>query len=300
MVKSDMKKKIKKGVIAAGGWSTRFLPAVKTFAKQMVPILDKPGIQYLVEEMIGAGIEEIAIVHRHGEGSLKKYFQKDEELEKYLKKIGREKYIKSWEKVMKRIRKWRFIPQKKNLPYGNATPILSAKEFIGKSPFVYMFGDDFILEEKAGNYLSHLISVFEKYKPGVILGAQKVAGKEIEKYGSVAYVKDSKYPNQIKQIIEKPSVKDAPSNTAQLGRFVISPQIFGILKRLELGIGGELWLTDANNMIAQEGVAIAEPIKDGEWITTGDPLHWLMVNIKIAWEKEEYKKELKKMMKGLK
>jgi UTP--glucose-1-phosphate uridylyltransferase len=299
LIESGVEEKIRKGVIAAGGWSTRFLPAVKTFAKQMVPVLDRPGIQYLVEEMIGAGIEEIAIVHRHGEGSIKRYFQEDKELEEYLRKTGKGECMKSWKEVMKGVKKWRFIPQGRSLPYGNATPILSAKGFIGNDPFVYMFGDDFILEKKTGEYLSQLIKVFEKYRPGVVLGVQEVSRKEIEKYGSVAYAKDDKYPNRIKQILEKLPLEKALSDMAQFGRFVISNDIFGILKRLKLGIGGELWLTDANNMIAREGVAIAEPIKNGEWITTGDPLRWLKVNIKMAWKEKGYRKELKKIWKEL-
>jgi len=292
-------KKIKKGVVAAGGWSTRFLPAVKTFAKQMVPVLDKPGIHYLVEEMVAAGVEEIAIVHRAGEESIEKYFREDEALNEYLKKGGKEEYVASWKEIKKKVKKWGFFGQGKDLPYGNASPILAAKEFIGNEAFVYMFGDDFVLEKKAGEYLSHLISIFLKYNPEVVMGVQKVPWKEIERYGSVEYVDDDKYPNRISRIVEKWPADKALSNMAQFGRFVISPNIFDVLDRLELGIGGELWLTDANNMMAKEGVVIAEPIKNGEWMTTGDPLRWLKANIKVAWTKKEYREELVKLMKEL-
>ncbi len=292
--------KVKKGLIAAGGWSTRFLPAVKTFAKQMVPILDKPGIHYLVEEMIGAGVEEIAVVSRPGEKSIEKYFKEDKELFEYLKKSGKEKCMESWREVKKKIKKWEFFEQGDDLPYGNASPILAAKSFIGNEAFVYMFGDDFVLEEEAGEYLSHLISVFSEHDPDVVLGVQEVPTEEIDRYGIVEYMKDNKYPNRVKRVIEKPAADKAPSNMAQFGRFILSTEVLEVLKRLELGIGGELWLADANNMMAKEGVAIAEPIKNGEWMTTGDPLRWLKANIKVAWGKEEYRKELEELMKELK
>ncbi len=281
--------KIKKGVIAAGGWSTRFLPAVKAYAKHLVPILDKPNIQYLVEEMVAAGIEEVAIVHRHGEKSIKQYFSHDIELEKYLKESGKEEFLEGWQTVMRKVKRWYFTPQRRSLPYGNGTPLLCVKNFVGKEPFVYMFGDDFLLEKKPGVYLAQMMAIFNKYQPAVVLGAQKVEGREIEKYGSIKYVKDRKYPNRAAAVLEKLAMEEAPSQMAQFGRFILSEKIFEALGKAGVGRGGELWLTDANNWLCKNAVVIAEPIKSGEWLTTGDPENWLKTNIKV-WEAQKIKR----------
>lgn len=290
---------MKKGVIAAGGWSTRFLPAVKTYAKPLVPILDRACIQYLVEEMVEAGIDEIAVVHRPGEESIKRYFQEDKDLDEYLKKGGKEKCMKGWKKVMGKIKKWKFIPQGKNLPYGNATPILAAKSFIDNEPFVYMFGDDFVIEKETGKYLSRMIEIFEEEKALVVLGAQEVPKKEIEKYGAVKYKKEGKIKNQVAGIVEKPPAWKAPSRMAQFGRFVISPTIFETLDKQIIGKGGELWLTDTNNSLAQTGVVIAEPIEEGLWITTGDPLNWLKTNILVGLRDKKMGKKLRSFVEKL-
>ena len=144
--------KIKKGVIAAAGRGTRFLPVVKGYPKELVPILDKPNIQYLVEEMVGAGIDEIAIIHRHGDNKIKKYFTPDPELEKFLKDSGKEEYLSSLKNLWKKVKVWKFIPQGRSLPYGNASPALAAKGFLGKDPFVFMFGDDMLIEDNPGDF----------------------------------------------------------------------------------------------------------------------------------------------------
>jgi len=291
--------KVKKGIIAAGGWSTRFLPAVKTYAQPLIPVLDRACIQYLVEEMVGAGIEEVAVIHRHGEGSIKKYFSPDKELEEYLKKTKKGEEMKNWKKVMGKVKKWRFIPQSRKLPYGNATPILTAKNFIDDKPFVYMFGDDFVIEKKRGKYLGRMIEIFEKERALVVLGAQEVPKKEIKKYGAVKYVKEGGVKNQVAGIIEKPPVRKTPSRVAQFGRFVISPAIFEVLDKQGVGEKGELWLTDANNSLAQTGVVIAEPIEEGLWMTTGDPLNWLKTNILMGLRDKKIGKELRSFVEKL-
>jgi UTP--glucose-1-phosphate uridylyltransferase len=287
--------KVQKAVIAAAGWSTRFLPAVKAYAKPLVPILEKPNIQYLVEEIVNSGIKEIAIVHRHGEKSIKQHFTPDEELESYLKKTGKESCLKSLKNIWKKV-KFRFIPQPRHLPYGNATPILAAKGFIDRQPFIYMYGDDLVLEKKSGNYLGNLIKIFEKYQPAAVAGSQKVPLSEISKLSSVKYANDPKYPNRVETVIEKPSPEKAYSNVCLFGRFVISPQIFAVLEKQEIA-RGELWLTDAINTLAQKDVVIAEPIKQGKWMTTGDPLHWLQANIELALHDPRLQKEISDFIK---
>ncbi|MDD5481755.1 MAG: sugar phosphate nucleotidyltransferase, partial [Candidatus Shapirobacteria bacterium] len=202
---------VTKGVIAAAGRGTRFLPVTKAYPKELIAILDKPNIQYLVEEMIGAGIDKINIVHRPGDNSLAEYFTPDKELESFLKENDKESFLESLKNIWCQAKIY-FTPQDPKLPYGNASPILSVKNFVGDDPFVYMFGDDLVVEEKPGDYLSCLISIYQKYQPAVVLGAQKVPWEEINRYASIKYVADPKYPNRAVEVLEKLPPDKAPSN----------------------------------------------------------------------------------------
>lgn len=290
-------KKIRKGLIAAAGRGARFLPVVKGYPKELVPILSKPNIQYLVEELIGAGVNEIAIVHRHGNLMLKRYFTPDSELENYLKKTGKENFLDSLRQIWKKA-KIRFIPQSRRLPYGNASPILAAKGFIGSGPFIYLYGDDLILEKKAGGYLRHLIEVFEKYQPAIAAGAIKVPLKAISSLSSVKYAKDKKYLHRVERVIEKPLPVQVYSNVSLIGRFVVSSKIFPVLAEQKIA-RGELWFTDAVNTLARQNVVIAEPVLKGKWLTTGDPLRWLKANIEFGLKDKNISQELKKFLKSL-
>lgn len=166
-----------------------------------------------------------------------------------------------------------------------------------------MFGDDLIVEDAPGQYLSHLISTFEKYQPAVILGAQKVPPSEVARYGSIKYVKDRKYPHRAVQVLEKIPAAKAPSSVVQFGRFVYSPKIFAVLANLptssKSGRIEELWLADANNILAKTEIALAEPIKNGTWMTTGDPSRWLKANLAVALKSKETKKEIVDFIKKL-
>lgn len=284
--------RVVKGVIAAAGRGTRFLPVTKAYPKELIAILDKPNIQYLVEEMIGAGITEINIVHRPGDQRLAEYFTPDQELESFLKESGKEAFLASLKKLWQEAKIY-FTPQDPKLPYGNASPILSVKDFIGSDPFVYMFGDDLVVEEKPGNYLSRLINVYQRYQPAVVLGVQEVPWEEIDRYASIRYLDDSKYPNRAAEVLEKLPASQAPSNMAQFGRFVVSSKIFSVLEKQGLSRDNELWFADANNTLAKEDVAIAEPIVSGEWFTTGDPYRWLKVNLVLALKNPELRANLK-------
>lgn len=290
--------KIKKGVIAAAGRGTRFLPVVKAYPKELIAILGKPNIQYLVEELIAAGISEIAIVHRHGDSSIKHYFTPDRELEKYLRQTGKTQALQSLKIIWEKVKVFRFIPQPRRLPYGNASPVLAAKSFAGQDPFVFMFGDDLIFEQKPGEYLLELMNIFCKYKPAAVLGAQKVAWSEISKYGSIKYKKDKYYPNRAAAILEKMPKDKAPSNIAQIGRFVVSAKIFPFLESQQVR-NRELWFTDAVNTLAKEDLVIAQPIKRGKWLTTGDPPNWLKANIELALGEDDFQKEMRKFLKNV-
>ncbi len=288
--------KVKKGVIAAAGRGTRFLPVTKAYPKELVPILEKPNIQYLVEELLAAGVEEIAIVHRHGNNQIKRYFSPDPELEEYLKINQKEAFLESLRLIWKKARVLKFIPQSPNLPYGSASPILAAKSFIGKEPFVFMYGDDMVVEKKPGAYLKDLIKIFQQQSNiKVVAATSPVPWEEIDRYSSIKY-KKSGLSYQIDKVFEKLPRDQAPSNITLFGRFVVSPEIFSVLQKQTLS-KGELFFTDAVNALAQTGIAIGQPVKDAQWLTTGDPLRWLEANFIFGLAHHQIGPELKKFLK---
>jgi len=294
-----MVKKIRKAVISAAGFGTRFLPAVKAFPKELMPIWDRPSLQYLIEEIIAAGLEEIIVVHREGYSEIEEYFTPHPGLEEYLKKIGKEHLLDSLKTIWQKV-KLDFIPQSINLPYGNAAPVIAAEKLINKEPFVYIFGDDLLLEEKPGSFLKELISIFEKYQPAIVLGVQEVPWEEIYRYGSVKYRQNGKIPHKVEEVLEKLPADQAPSNLAQFGRFVVSPMVFDLLKEQKLGKDNELYFADLVNNLAKKELVIAEPVKNGQWLTIGDPLRWLKANIEFALKNNDTDGELQEYLKKLK
>ncbi|MFC1726974.1 UTP--glucose-1-phosphate uridylyltransferase [Patescibacteria group bacterium] len=294
---------IKKGVIALAGLTSRFLPASKGCPKGLVPVLDKPVIHYLVEEFMGAGINQICIIYSHGDPRIKRYFTPDANLQKALKNGNKLHLLDSLKTIQKKV-EFKFIPQpRKRLPYGNGTPVLVAKSFIGQDSFVYAFGDDMVIEDKPGQYLAEMIEIFEKFRPTVVLGAQEVPWEEIHLYASIKYAQDSKYPHRVEIMTEKLPANKAHSNIAQVGRFVYSPRIIEVLASLPTSKKGsqipELWLSDANEYLAENEIAIAQPIKNGLWITTGDPLRWLKANLALAYKNKKFKNELQQFLKTI-
>jgi UTP--glucose-1-phosphate uridylyltransferase len=290
---------IKKAVIAAAGRGTRFLPVVKSYPKELVPILSKPNLQYLVEEAIGAGITDIAIVTRSGENGIERYFTPDADLEKYLTENNKLAFLDSlkaiWEKA-----KITFISQPVNLPYGNGSPIVAAKDFIGSDPFVYMFGDDLTVETVPGAFLSKMIGTYNQYQPDAVVAVKDVGREEISRYGSAQYIEDPKYPNRISAMLEKLPANEAPSTFGQGGRFILSNQFVEKLSNQETGMGNELWLADAVNNFAKNGVVLTQAFEDGsDWMTTGDPLRWLKANIAVAMLDSNLKDDLKQFIQTL-
>jgi len=274
--------KINKAVIAAAGRGTRFLPITKAYPKELLPVGDKPIIQHLVEEILNAGIEEICIVYRYGNLTIRRYFEADPDLNYYLQANGKRDRLKNFKHLEKKAQNWHFLPQPPQAPYGTGTPVLIAKDFIGDDPFVYFYGDDLILEKESGHFLRHLIKVFEQHQAAAVFGAQAVPWAEIERYGSVRYCQQSKIPNQIETVEEGFGKDKAPSNFVQFGRFVVSPKVFAFLETQPLSKTNELFFTDTMKAMAQENIVIAEPLKEGQWLTTGDPQRWLETNQEFA------------------
>ena len=287
--------KIKKAIIAAAGFGTRFLPATKVTPKETLPILNVPIIQHLVEELVDSGIKEIIIVTKPNDKAFKNYFSRDKKLEKYLKDTGKEDLAEKIKDISK-MAKIRFVPQGKDLPYGNGTPILAAKKYIKEGDnFAYMFGDDMTLADVP--VTRQLMDVFEKENPKAVLAVQEVELKEVSRYGVVSYKTDGKNKYEINGIIEKPSIEAAPSRMAQFGRFVLSYDVMVEAEKRKIGKGNELWLTDMLDSIVRRGEkVIAQPI-DGEWLTTGDPLRYIQTTLKFAMKRPDIKDDLLKFIK---
>ena len=286
-------KKITKAVIACGGWSTRFLPTVKTYAKVLVPILDKPQIQYLCDELVENGINQIAIIHRHGEKSLRQHFSPNLELDQYLSQNNKGQYLDSLTNLFKKV-KFTLIPQSNSLPYGNGTPILSAKNFIGNDSFIYMYGDDLLVEKTPGSFLKKAIDTFTQNWADALVSAQTVPMDQISKLSSIKLIDKHSTPLVYQTAVEKPDPKNAPSNLCIFGRFILNHKIIPILKQTAID-RGELWLTNAiNNLASQGGKVLVEPTdKNSYWHTTGDPLNFLLANLAIASLDPSLKKEIK-------
>ncbi len=287
---------ITKAVIAAAGRGTRFLPAVKQYPKELIAILDKPQIQYLVEELIGAGITKICIVHRHGYPTIKRYFTPDPELENYLKNTGKLSYLDSLRYIWSKV-EFTFIPQSRHLPYGNASPIIAAKNFIKGDHFVYLFGDDITIENTPGNLLSQMIHTFNQKSADAVIAVQPVPWEEISRYGSILF--DKKDSLRILDVFEKVPREQAPSNVTQLGRFLYSQKIIDTIKNTPIK-KGELWLADANAALAKTGKVYAEYTPENAWQTTGDPLRWLQVNLTLALKDPRFSSDLKNFLKSIK
>lgn len=291
-------KKITKAVIAAAGYGTRFLPATKNQPKEMLPIIDKPIIQYLVEEAVESGITDIILVTRSGQSIMEDYFDNNLALEYMLEQNGKEKSLEMVREIPQ-IANFVYVRQKRHLPYGNATPLLAVKNLIDDDEaFVYMFGDDLTLAKTP--VTKQLIEVFESEQPASVLAVQEVPDSEVHKYGTVKYKQNAKYKYEIEEILEKAPLGKNPSNMAQFGRFVFSYKLIEEAEKLQTGLGGELWVSDMNNSLAHQGErVIAQPI-DGEWLTTGDPLNYLRTTLRFALEREDLSKELRTYIRDLK
>ena len=243
-------KKIRKAVIPAAGLGTRFLPATKAQPKEMLPIVDKPAIQFIIEEAIASGIEEILIITGRNKRSIEDHFDRSLELEAQLKAQGKYDQLKMVEEISEVT--IHFIRQKEALGLGHA--VLCAKQFVGYEPFAVMLGDDLV--DAAVPCLSQLIDVYNDLG-GSVLGVQEVPAETVLNYGIVT--PRAVKPNiwQAMDLIEKPTQEEAPSRLAVLGRYILDPEIFSILEKTQPGRGGEIQLTDAIRVLAGQQAVYA-------------------------------------------
>ncbi len=285
------KNKITKGVIAVAGSGTRFLPATKSLPKEMLPIVDKPIVHYVVEEMVQSGITDIVFVTRADKKSLEDYFDQNAVLENELRQAGKIKYLEQMEQISQMAN---FIYIRQKGPYGNGTPVLNAMSLIGNEPFVFAFGDDLVKSKVP--FTRQLIENYERNQ-AVVMGCQEVQPHEVSYYGIIKLQEQTSIM-EIEKIVEKPSREEAPSRLSNFGRFILVPEICDILAELPMGKGGELWLTDAiEEYIRRGNRVVAQPVQDGRWYTTGDPLHFLQVTLEYALDREDYGPGLREMLK---
>lgn len=286
---------IKKAVIALAGYGTRFLPATKNIPKQMLPIIDKPIVQYLVEEAVKSGLTDIILVTQAGQSSMEDHFDSHVALEHVLERSHKNAYLKKIRQIPQ-MANYIYVRQKKYLPYGNATPLLAVKDLIGPGEsFVYMFGDDLVLSEIPGT--KQLIQIYKRHRADVVLGVQEVPWEEIDRYASVKYKKDTTI-NQVEDLVEKADKDHAFSNLAQFGRFVFSRRVIDEALVTPRGKDGELWIADVIRRMTKDRIVIAQPI-DGKWLTTGDPLAFIKATVEFALSREDLKADVKQYLQGL-
>lgn len=287
-------KKIRKAIIPAAGFGTRFLPATKAMPKEMLPIVDKPIIQYVVEEAVASGIEDIVIVTGWHKRSIEDHFDYPFELEKRLLEAGKEQQAGEVRKIAD-MANFIYVRQKGN--YGNGTPILNAKTVIGDEPFAILWGDEFIHSNPPR--LKQMIEVFNRTGvPNV--SAVRVAENVVNKYGIADVTEVETGVFKIKEIVEKPEVGKAPSNLATHGAYIMPPQLFEILGNTKIGKGGELWLVDAITKLAKEQDVYAVEIANGTYYDTGNKLEYLKAVVEFGLKHEEIKDEFAQYLKTFK
>jgi UTP--glucose-1-phosphate uridylyltransferase len=287
--------KVRKAIIPAAGLGTRFLPATKAQPKEMLPIVDKPTIQYIIEEAVASGIEDIIIVTGRGKRAIEDHFDKSYELEETLAK--KEKYdILEEVQGISNLANIHYIRQKEPLGLGHA--ISCASRFIGDEPFAVLLGDD-IVHSTEKPCLKQLVDIYERYNSSVI-GVQEVPEQDVSKYGVISInqngIEDGVY--HINDLVEKPKLEEAPSNYAIMGRYVLRPEIFEILENQKPGAGGEIQLTDAIKTLNQLQMVVGYEF-NGVRHDVGDKFGFVRATVEFALERGDLKPQLVEYLKNV-
>lgn len=285
--------KIRKAVFPAAGFGTRFLPATKAQPKEMLPIVDKPVIQYLVEEAVASGIEEIVIVTGRGKRAIEDHFDHSFELEHTLVEKGKTHLLKEVSKIAKLAK---FIYVRQLFPRGDGDAVLCAKEVIDNEPFAVIFGDDVV--DARVPALKQLLEVFEKTQSSV-LALEKIDRRETEKYGIVKPRKSQGRFHEIESLVEKPKPEKAPSNLAIIGKYICTPEIFPALEKAKPGHGGELRLIDGFRELIKTQKIYGYEI-EGIHYDTGTKLGLIQATLHFALKRPDLKNQLTAYLKNLK
>ena len=286
--------KIRKAVIPAAGFGTRFLPETKAMPKEMLPIVDKPTIQYIVEEIRASGIEQILIISGHAKRAIEDHFDSSPELEQHLYESGKRDLLREVRKVASV--KIHYTRQQYMRGLGDA--ILCAKDFIDGEPFGVILGDDVVYNANGEPALRQLMDQYEK-TGGTVIGCQVVRPEMVSSYGIVDG-KPTDDPNllKVKDMIEKPSMEEAPSRFAALGRYVITPEVFDVLEQTKPGKGGEIQLTDALRVMARNGSVYAYNFT-GKRYDTGNKLGYLKATVEFALRRPDLGPQFREYLKKL-
>jgi UTP--glucose-1-phosphate uridylyltransferase len=284
--------KVRKAIIPAAGLGTRFLPATKAQPKEMLPIVDKPTIQYIVEEAINSGIEEILIVTGRKKRAIEDHFDRSVELELELINKGNSELLKQVQDISNLV-DIHYVRQKEARGLGHA--IHCAKAFVGNEPFAVMLGDDVV--DSTIPCLKQLIDVFDSHS-NTVLGVQEVSPEDVNKYGIVAFDRISDRLYKVKDLVEKPAKDKAPSNVAILGRYIITPEIFDILEHTQPGSGGEIQLTDALKALGKIQEMYAYNF-EGKRYDIGSKLGFLQATIEFALQREDLSQDFREYLKKI-
>jgi UTP--glucose-1-phosphate uridylyltransferase len=286
--------RVKKAILPVAGFGTRFLPATKAQPKEMLPIVDKPVIQYLVEEAVESGIEEIIFVTGRGKRAIEDHFDISFELEETLVEKNKQDLLEAVQKISNLAR---FSYVRQPLPLGDGHAILQAYHLIGNEPALVIFGD--CLYDSKIPASKQLMETYEKYGDSVI-GLSEVEKEELSKFGVIDGVKLDEFNIEIKGIVEKPNPEDAPSNLVAVGKYIITPEVFEILSNMSSGKSGEIRLADAFNLMLDQNKPVYGRILEGEWLDTGNKFNFLKATIHMGLKHPETKEKLNKYLKELK
>jgi UTP--glucose-1-phosphate uridylyltransferase len=274
--------RVRKAVLPAAGFGTRFLPATKAIPKEMMPLVDRPIIQYAVEEAYASGIEQIIIVIASGRSAIEDHFDSNQTLERWLEERGDIEMLRT----IRRISEFgtvAFVHQREQLGLGHA--VLMAKDLVGEEPFAVLLSDDVILNPNGPAVTKQLIDAHIAHR-GSVIAVQRVAREEVSRYGIVEPLHEEGRLVEIRNLVEKPAIDDAPSDLAVLGRYVLTPKIFDVLEQTNRGAGGEIQLTDAIRALTHEQPVFGYQF-DGARHDAGTRLGWLMANVAIGLESED-------------
>lgn len=288
-----MPQRVRKAVFPAAGLGTRFLPATKASPKEMLPLVDKPLIQYVVEEAVASGIESVIIVTGRGKAAIEDHFDVSFELEKLLEERGKHAELKAMRAISEMARV-SYVRQREALGLGHA--VLQARDLVGDEPFAVMLSDD-IIESKTPA-LRQLLDVYEKYDAPVI-GTMHVAGEAISRFGvlDVEEIEDGVY--KINDMVEKPPLAEAPSDLAIIGRYVLTPDIFGEIEQTRPGAGGEIQFTDAMRSLLQRRPFYAVRF-EGTRYDAGDKLGFLIATVEFGLQHQELASEFREYLQSVK
>lgn len=286
--------KIRKAILPVAGFGTRFLPATKAQPKEMLPIVDKPVIQYLVEEAVAAGIEEIIFVTGRGKRAIEDHFDISYELEDTLVEKNKQELLETVQKISG-LAKFSYVRQPK--PLGDGHALLQAAHLLNNEPALVIFGDCLYDSEVPAS--KQLMDTFEKYGDPVI-GLSEVPEDQVSLFGVIDGVKVDDKTYEVKGLVEKPKKEDAPSNLVAVGKYIVTPEVFDTLATMENGKSGEIRLIDAFEIMLEKNKALYGKVLEGEWLDTGDKFNFVKATIHMGLKHPEIGKKLREYLRGCK